>query len=94
MKKFLKVLIVFLVTILSSYHVSAAVEHVFINTDEYIISDEQIIELEVDLVHIQRDYGISIYVVYDKDIGTSNNELIEYGENFANNNFYYENNVV
>ncbi|MBP5279712.1 MAG: TPM domain-containing protein [Erysipelotrichaceae bacterium] len=91
MKKIIKVLLISLMMLLVSQNVLAAGTHVIINTSENVVSDEQLRLLEDDLIHIEQDYDISIYVVYDETIDDS--RLEDYTNQFINRYFTSANNV-
>ena len=93
MKKLFTLLLVSLMMILACNSVSAAGEHVVVNTSEEVISYEQLNKLESDLLHIEQDYDISIYVIFDQSIAASDSALTEYAHNFAQRYFNSNNNV-
>ena len=79
--------------ILACNSISAAGEHVVVNTSEEVISYEQLNKLEDDLLHIEQDYDISIYVIFDQGIEASDTALTDYARNFAQRYFNSKNNV-
>ena len=79
--------------ILACNSISAAGEHVVVNTSEEVISYEQLNKLESDLLHIEQDYDISIYVIFDQGIEASDTALTDYARNFAQRYFNSKNNV-
>ena len=79
--------------LLTCNSVSAAGEHVVVNTSEEVISYEQLNKLEDDLLHIEQDYDISIYVIFDQSIDASDTALTEYANSFAQRYFSSKNNV-
>ena len=79
--------------LLTCNSVSAAGEHVVVNTSEEVISYEQLNKLENDLLHIEQDYDISIYVIFDQSIDASDTALTEYANSFAQRYFSSKNNV-
>ena len=93
MKKLFTLLLVSLMMILACNSASAAGEHVVVNTSEEVISYEQLNKLESDLLHIEQDYDISIYVIFDQSIAASDSALTEYAHNFAQRYFNSNNNV-
>ena len=93
MKKLFTLLLVSLMMILACNSVSAAGEHVVVNTSEEVISYEQLNKLESDLLHIEQDYDISIYVIFDQSIDASDSALTEYAHSFAQRYFNSKNNV-
>ncbi|MBQ1567315.1 MAG: TPM domain-containing protein [Erysipelotrichaceae bacterium] len=93
MKKLLNLLLISLLMILACNSISAAGEHVVVNTSEEVISYEQLNKLEDDLLHIEQDYDISIYVIFDQGIEASDTALTDYARNFAQRYFNSKNNV-
>ncbi|MBO7677399.1 MAG: hypothetical protein J6S49_07795, partial [Erysipelotrichaceae bacterium] len=93
MKRIIKILLASLMMLLVANTVSAAGEHVIVNTNPQVISYEQLNELETDLLHIEKDYDISIYIVFDQSISTSDTGLIDYANSFAQRYFTSANNV-
>ena len=93
MKKLLNLLLISLLMILACNSISAAGEHVVVNTSEEVISSEQLNKLESDLLHIEQDYDISIYVIFDQGIEASDTALTDYARNFAQRYFNSKNNV-
>ena len=93
MKKLLNLLLISLLMILACNSISAAGEHVVVNTSEEVISYEQLNKLESDLLHIEQDYDISIYVIFDQGIEASDTALTDYARNFAQRYFNSKNNV-
>ena len=90
MRRIIRILLITLMMLLAVNTISAAGEHVVVNTSEEVISYEQLNELENDLIHIDQDYGISIYVIFDQTI----NDLTTYAEDFVNRYFDNTNNVA
>ena len=90
MRRIIRILLIPLMMLLAVNTISAAGEHVVVNTSEEVISYEQLNELENDLIHIDQDYGISIYVIFDQTI----NDLTTYAEDFVNRYFDNTNNVA
>lgn len=83
------ILLISLMMLLSTNTLSAAGEHVVIKTEPEVISYEQLNELENDLIHIDQDYGISIYVIFDQSI----DDLVAYADDFSARYFDNTNNV-
>ena len=93
MKKIIKLLLISLMMLLLTNTISAAGEHVVVNTSEEVISYDQINTLENDLLHIEKDYDISIYVIFDQSIGGGDTGLLNYASDFASKYFDHTNNV-
>ena len=93
MKRFIKILLISIMMLLCTNTISAAGEHVIVNTEPEVLSHEQFTLLENDLLHIEKDYDISVYVVFDQTMDPTEDGLGQYAENFANRYFSSSNNV-